>query len=136
MKYCYECGRMTAGKPIFCNLCGRSYDVKMCPRLHPNPRIAEVCSQCGSHDLSIPQPRVSIWWRVLEWLARVLTGALLGCLSLLGLLHLLLRPEVQNGLFVLGILFGILWCLWSQMPNWFRKFVRRSFERKRKSVER
>src|SRR5882724_4370705 len=96
MKYCYECGRMTPGEPFFCNFCGRSYDVKLCPRHHPNPRIAEVCSQCGSHDLSTPQPKVSVWWKILGWLTRVLIGLFLGCLTVLLLLTALLRPEVQN----------------------------------------
>jgi RNA polymerase subunit RPABC4/transcription elongation factor Spt4 len=136
MKYCYECGRMTPGEPIFCNFCGRSYDVKLCPRLHPNSRIAEVCSQCGSRDLSTPQPKVSLWWRFVGWLVRVLVGMLLGCLSILLLLTALLRPGVQNALLALGIVLAVLWWFWSQLPDWFRKLVRKSFERKRRSHDR
>lgn len=136
MKYCYECGRMTAGEPIFCNFCGRSYDVKLCPRHHPNPRIAEVCSQCGSRDLSTPQPKVSAWWKVLGWLTRILIGLFLGCLTALLLLIALLRPEVQNALLGLGILLAVLWWLWSQLPNWFRKIIKKSLERKRRGHER
>ncbi len=82
MKYCYECGRITAGEPLFCNFCGRSYNVKLCPRHHPNPRIAEVCSQCGSRELSTPQPKVSIGWWLLEGLVRVFLGAFLVVCSL------------------------------------------------------
>ena len=63
MKYCYHCGHMTAGEPLFCDHCGRSYDVKLCPRLHPNPRGAEVCSQCGSRELSTPQPKIPMSWQ-------------------------------------------------------------------------
>ena len=133
MKYCYECGRMTPGEPLFCNFCGRSYDVKLCPSRHPNPRIAEVCSQCGSRDFSTPQPKVSFWWKALAWLVRVLCGLLLGCLTLLLLITALLRPEVQHALLGLGILLAVLWWLWSQLPNWFRKLVRKAFERKRRS---
>lgn len=136
MKYCYECGRMTAGEPLFCNFCGRSYDVKLCPSRHPNPRIAEVCSQCGSRDLSIPQPKVSFWWKIVAWLVRVLLGLFLGCLSLVLLITALLRPEAQQALLGLGILVAILWWMLSQLPNWFRKLVRRSFERKRRDHER
>lgn len=136
MKYCYECGRMTAGEPVFCNFCGRSYDVKLCPRLHPNPRIAEVCSQCGSRDLSVPQPKVSIWWNVLGWLMRVLVGTLLTCVSILFLVSALLRPETQSALLGLGIIIAILWWLWSRFPNWLRKIVRKSFERNRRRDER
>ena len=32
---------MTAGEPLFCNFCGRSYDLKLCPHRHPNPRNEE-----------------------------------------------------------------------------------------------
>ena len=134
MKYCYECGRMTAGEPLFCNYCGRSYDVKLCPRLHVNPRYAEVCSQCGSRDLSTPQPKVSLWWKLLGGSLRWLSGAVLGVLTLIiaiavfeDLIH---RPEVQNGLIVLGLLLAALWSLWGMLPDWFRKFVHKSIKRK------
>jgi hypothetical protein len=136
MKFCYECGRMTAGEPLFCNFCGRSYDVKLCPGRHPNPRNAEVCSQCGSRDFSIPQPKVSFWWKVLSWLTRVLLGLLLGCFSLLLLITALLRPEVQHALLGLGILLAVFWWTWSQLPNWFRKLVWKAFERKKRRQER
>src|SRR2546427_9169501 len=87
MTYCFHCGNLTMGKPLFCNRCGRSFDVRLCPRLHPNPRHAEVCSQCGSSELSTPQPKVSIWWRVLAFLIRVLIGTFLTVLSILVLLY-------------------------------------------------
>ena len=60
MRYCHNCHRMTAGKPLFCQRCGSSYDIKLCPRLHINPRAASVCSQCGSKELSSPQPKVPL----------------------------------------------------------------------------
>jgi hypothetical protein len=75
MKYCYECGHVTAGEPLFCQFCGHTYDVKLCPRMHANPRFAEVCSQCGSRDFSIPQPKVSLAWRIGAVLVRILLGA-------------------------------------------------------------
>jgi RNA polymerase subunit RPABC4/transcription elongation factor Spt4 len=136
MKYCYQCGRMTAGEPLFCSSCGRTYGVKLCPRLHANPRSADVCSQCGSRDLSTPEPRVSLWWKVAEFLVRVSLGALLA-LATVGLLLAMLRsPEVQNGLLVMAILVGLLWWLWSQLPDWFRKLVRRALKRKERGRER
>jgi hypothetical protein len=140
MKYCYECGRMTPGDPLYCNFCGRSYDLKLCPRHHPNPRIAELCSQCGSRELSTPQPKVSVWWRILEWLMRMVIGAFLVLLSMfLGFefLEAVFRTsEGQAALFALGILLGILWWLWSLLPDWFRNLLRRSFERRRRNHER
>jgi len=134
MKYCYECGRITAGEPLYCNFCGRSYDVKLCPRHHVNPRVAEVCSQCGSRELSTPQPRVSVWWKVLSFLLQIVVGGLFLFLSLAVLVEilkgLLSNPQVQSGLVVLGILLGVLWWLWSELPDWLRRLVRRLLKRK------
>jgi hypothetical protein len=131
---------MTPGDPLYCNFCGRSYDLKLCPRHHPNPRIAELCSQCGSRELSTPQPRVSVWWRILEWLTRMFVGAFLVFLSVILLFEflkaVLQSPEGQGAVVVLAILLGVLWWLWTLLPDWFRKFVKRSFERRRQSDER
>lgn len=140
MKYCYECGRMTPGNPLYCNFCGRSYDLKLCPRHHPNPRTAELCSQCGSRELSTPQPKVSVWWRILEWLTRMFIGAFLMCLSVF-LLFEFLKAALQSSagqgaVIVLAILLGVLWWLWTLLPDWFRKLVKRSFERRRHHDER
>ena len=140
MKYCYECGRMTPGDPLYCNYCGRSYDLKLCPRHHPNPRIAELCSQCGSRELSTPQPKVSIWWRILEWLTRMFIGAFLVVLSAILLFEFLIAvlqsSAGQAAVVALAILLGVLWWLWTLLPDWFRKLVKRSFERRRRSDER
>ncbi len=140
MKYCYQCGRMTAGDPLFCNTCGRSYNVKLCPRLHPNPRPAEVCSQCGSRELSQPQPRASFWNRALAYLVIGSVGLVLSYLSISVLLELLrellARPEIQSGILGLAILLGLLVWLWSELPDWFRKLVRRLLKRKERNRER
>jgi RNA polymerase subunit RPABC4/transcription elongation factor Spt4 len=134
MKYCYECGRITSGEPLYCNFCGRSYDVKLCPRHHVNPRSAEVCSQCGSRELSTPQPKVSVWWKVMSFILRVVARGLLLLLSLAliaGVIRgLLSSPQGQTGLFVLGILLGVLCWIWSELPDWLRNLVRRALKRK------
>ncbi len=136
MKYCYQCGRITAGEPFFCNSCGRSYDVKLCSRLHPNPRSAEVCSQCGSRELSTPQPRVSVWWHVLGFLLRAVSAVFLTIFSLAVLLQALRSPVVQNGLVILTLLLLVLWAMWRMLPDWFRKLVHRSMKRKERRHER
>lgn len=51
--YCKECSPET--NP-FCSYCGRSFGVRLCPRLHPNPARATYCGTCGSRDLSLPHP--------------------------------------------------------------------------------
>ncbi len=87
MKYCYQCGKMTAGEPLYCGHCGRTYDVKLCPRQHVNPRGAEVCSKCGSRELSTPQPKIPMSLRLLALVARLGLGLLLFYASLVCLLR-------------------------------------------------
>jgi hypothetical protein len=136
MKYCYQCGRVTAGKPLYCNSCGRSYNVKLCPRGHVNPRSAEVCAQCGSRDLSTPQPRVPILIRARAFLLSLVPGLLLLLVSVivafLVVRELLANPQWLAALALLGIACGILAWIWSELPLWFRQLVRRLLTRKRR----
>ena len=126
MKYCYECSHVTAGDPRYCQFCGRTYDVKLCPRRHENPRFAEVCSQCGSRELSVPQPKVSPVWRVLEFLARVMVGLLIVYVVLSFLYGMVTSPETGNALMALGLLLCALFVLFAMLPDWFKRLVRRS----------
>ncbi len=136
MKFCYQCGKASAGDPPFCSKCGRSYDVRLCPRMHRNSRYAKACSQCGSRELSEPQPRVSLWWKVLEFVVKAGFGIALVFATLAILVDSFRRPEVQASLFVLGVLVGLLWWAWSQLPEWIRTLVVRSLRRKQGDRER
>lgn len=124
MRYCYECGHITAGEPFFCNSCGRSYDVKLCPRMHANPRSAECCSKCGSRELSTPQPKIPMSLRLLALLARLGLGLLLFYATLSLIVALLRSPQVQQSLVAAGLLLIVLWFLWSKLPEWFREAIR------------
>jgi hypothetical protein len=139
MKYCYQCGNVTAGEPLFCNSCGRSYDVKLCPRLHANPRNADVCSSCGSRDLSTPQPRVPVWVPILQFFLSLLPGAVLAILSVIGvagfLYELAERPAMLFSAVCLLIALGILWWLWARIPLWLRTAIYRRLRRKRSRRE-
>src|SRR5262249_30233971 len=95
MKFCMNCHRTTSGKPMFCNFCGASYSVKICPRHHINPRSAEACSQCGSRDLSQPQLKVPFLLKPLLALLGIAPGILLLVL-LIGAVGLFLRKLVQD----------------------------------------
>ena len=123
MKFCLNCGHSTAGEPLFCNYCGRSYNVKLCPRHHINPRHAEVCSKCGSRDLSTPQPKLSPGWKVLGFLLLVLFGSALVWFSLCLGVMAFRSPVVRNSLIVFGLLAAILWAIWIMLPEWFHKFI-------------
>jgi hypothetical protein len=127
MRYCNHCHRITTGEPLFCNFCGRSYDFKLCPHRHPNPRSAEVCNQCGSRELSTPHPRVSFWFTSLLTLLSVLPGVLLLLLSvffLVGLIQVLLTNQQVLFQFMLtGLFIGFLWWLYMQLPSFLRRWL-------------
>ncbi len=135
MKYCYNCDRITPGEPLFCNYCSRSYDVKLCPRRHANPRTAEACSQCGSRDLSTPQPRRPFWTVPLGFLVSVVPGALLtvGSVSVLIalIITILSHPEMVVSLILLAVPFGVLWAIWLEIPSWFRHWIYRLLKSRR-----
>ena len=135
MKYCYNCNRITAGQPLFCNFCGRSFNVKLCPRHHVNPRNAETCSQCGSRDLSTPQPKIPWWAPALEFGLSLMPGVALGLSSLvivaLFLVQLARKPDMLLPFVFFGFALGILWWAWAQIPRSVRTFIYRMLKRKR-----
>ena len=134
MTYCFNCGHMTAGEPLFCSKCGRTYDVKLCPRLHANPRGAEVCSKCGSRELSTPQPKIPMTLRLLAIVVRLGLGLLLFYATLCLVIALLRTPQVQSALVAFGMLLGCLWWLWSKLPDWLQEAIRSFWtDRKRRS---
>jgi len=116
MRYCYNCNRITLGNPRFCNFCGRSYDDRLCPRLHPNPRHAVVCSHCGSRDLTTPQPQSYFRLRVIVSIVLALPGILLIILSAVFLIVdvyvLFARPSLQLPSMLCGLLLGLSWLLY------------------------
>jgi hypothetical protein len=131
MKYCYQCGKMTAGEPLYCSTCGRTYDVRLCPRAHVNPRGAEVCSKCGSRELSTPQPRIPVGLKLLAILLRLGLGLLLFYATLQLVIDLISSPQVQHVLIALGMLLAVLWWLWSKLPDWFQDALRSFFKNRR-----
>jgi len=140
MKFCYKCGRNTPGAPRFCHSCGRSYDKKICRRFHENPRWAEACAQCGSRELSRPQPKISSGWRLLGWITTGVTGIALAFLTTilcLGTIRDTLVGRHRIGLLLLSAsLCTVLWSLWTRLPFLFRQFARKSFLRsKRQSLD-
>jgi hypothetical protein len=135
MRYCTSCRRITAGQPLFCNFCGRSYDVKLCPSRHVNPRSALVCSQCGSHDLSTPGPAASLATRITLRLLALLPGVLLLIISLFVLLELirafLENPAIQAQAVWLCVMLGFLWWLYLQLPKFIRHGIGKITKRKK-----
>jgi len=130
MRYCHNCGKVTSGQPLYCQFCGRTYDVKLCPRHHPNPRSATICSQCGSRELTVPAPRIPFWLKPLLLLLSFLPGIILLFLSLIFVAafirQLLTDPNSLLGLMLIGLILGLCWYLWMRLPNFFRRFIQKT----------
>jgi hypothetical protein len=140
MKYCYNCNRITAGEPLFCNFCGRSYNLKLCSHKHANPRSALACSQCGSRDFSTPQPKVPWWAPVLQFVLSCIPGVLLVLASITVayavLSEIARNPAILGSFIPLFISLAILWWMWGQIPKWFREAIYRLLKRRRDGDDR
>jgi len=140
MKYCFNCDKITAGEPLFCSFCGRTYDVKLCSKMHPNPRKAQVCSKCGSREFSTPGPKVPWWAPLLQFGFRLVPGGLLVIAStsaaLLVLAALANNPAALQRLIVPLLMLGVLWWAWGQIPEWFRKAIYDLLKRRREGDDR
>ncbi len=132
MRYCNNCHRITPGEPLFCNFCGRSYDFKLCPHRHPNPRNAEICNQCGSRELSTPHPRVPLWLMPLVTILSMLPGLLLFALSVLFLFAvvqaLLASQALMFQAVIAGLMLAFLWYLYMHLPHFLRRLISRLFQ--------
>ncbi len=135
MRLCSNCWNLTAGQPLFCNKCGSSYSVKLCPRHHPNPRAAKACAECGSKDLSTPQPKAPILVRPLLMLFSIGPGALLLGALLVYLVfyvrQLLNDPARLLPLMCIGFVLAAVFVIWVMLPRFARKSISR-FTRRRK----
>ena len=133
MSYCNHCYRITTGQPLFCNFCGRSFDLKLCPSRHLNPRSAEICSQCGSRELSTPHPRVPLWLAPVSFLLSMFPGLLLFLLTLMFLIGffqvLLTNQQVQTQFVLIGLFLIGLWYLYMHLPAFLRRLISRLFSR-------
>lgn len=136
MKFCFNCNHVTIGEPLFCNSCGRSFNVKLCPRLHTNPRNSEACSQCGSRELSTPQPKVPVGMRILMFLLTLLPGFVLTVLTLGLILAILANPDMLVLLALLMLPLAVLAWMWGKVPIAVRKLIYRLLQRKRRDEER
>lgn len=133
MRYCHNCGKVTTGEPLYCQFCGRTYDVKLCPRMHPNGRNATVCSQCGSRELSMPAPRIPFWLKPLLFLLTLVPGIVLLLLSVIFFIaflrHLLTNPNTLFQMMLVGLVLGLAWYVWMHLPGFVRKALHRAISK-------
>jgi len=136
MRYCHNCHKTTTGEPLFCHFCGSTYDAKLCPARHINPRWATVCSQCGSRDLSTPAPRVPFWLAPLLLLGSLLPGVVLVLLLILaavGIIHEVLTNQVIQGQLVVALLMlALLWYLYLKLPHFIQNMFRSLWRKPKK----
>ncbi len=136
MRYCHNCHKVTTGEPLFCHSCGFTYDAKLCPARHINPRWAAVCSQCGSRELTNPAPRVPWGFRALLLLASLLPGLillLLLVLAVIGVFHELLTDQaIQGQLVATIVVLALLWWIWLQLPHSIQNMFRSLWKRPKK----
>jgi hypothetical protein len=52
---------------MICHYCGRTWQVRLCPRGHENPPDSQFCGICGSADLTETAGPVPFW----IWLIRI-----------------------------------------------------------------
>jgi hypothetical protein len=134
LKFCYHCGQATFGEPLFCNFCGRSYNVKLCPRFHVNSRGTSFCSKCGSHDLSTPQLRVPLWARMLQFALIVISDVFVTVFSaglvILFAISLSLGSNKWGDCIAICSVLSVLWWSWGKSPVYLRKVIRRLIQNK------
>ena len=92
-----------------------------------NSRFAQVCSQCGSRELSTPAPHLPFWMKPFLLLLSILPGFVLLLLSFVFIAvfirQLLSDPNALLKLMSVGLVLGLCWYIWINLPGLFRKTV-------------
>src|SRR5262245_23551026 len=75
MKRCGYCFRCTAGAPMRCPRCVRTFDVRWCVNQHVNASTDTACQRCGSDGLSTPAASGGLLNRLSQWTIVATAGA-------------------------------------------------------------
>src|SRR4051794_8791546 len=140
MRYCHNCHKTTTGEPLFCHSCGSTYDAKLCPARHINPRWATVCAQCGSRDLSTPAPRVPLAFRLMLLLGSLAPGLLLILLLVLAasavIQAVLTNQAVTGQMLAAFLVLALVWWLYLQLPHFIQNMFRSLWRKPKKEKDR
>ena len=106
--------------------------MKLCPKLHANPRFAEACSHCGIRDLSVPQPKVPLDFRLAAWLIQGFSGFFLSLVSIR--LAILLVGEFRSHsenyeTLIVIVVLAVSWFLLALLPDCLRRTIHRTMKR-------
>ncbi|MBA3914242.1 MAG: hypothetical protein H0X25_10435 [Acidobacteriales bacterium] len=119
MRYCHNCRHITTGKDPYCNQCGSTYNVRLCPRMHANPRAAKACSQCGATDLSTPAPKTPLYAKPFVLLLGIGPGIFLLLALCVYVVYfgyrLLQNPNNLLPLMLVGFGLGLLLYMWMSL---------------------
>ena len=138
MRYCSSCHRWFSARPTYCPACGRTWDVKLCPRGHENDANSNnnYCSTCGSPDLSQCSGKER-WFSIM---LGFLTGKA-GMITIISFAILMLCSISKQGFellmsFVLaiGVLIIGVWVAFSMMPSFLKSVLRWLWRRARESI--
>ena len=136
MRYCHNCRHITSGDPLYCQFCGFTFDAKLCPSRHLNPRSAVVCSQCGSRDLSNPAPRLPVWLAPMAYFLVALPGVVLALVLVMLAIGIgnaiLTNQQVQSQLVALLLVFALAWFVYIHLPHFVKDLFRSLWRRKKK----
>jgi hypothetical protein len=124
MRRCTSCFRFQPGRPTYCAYCGRSFDVRICPRGHRSPRNVTFCAECGSSDLSTPTPPASALHRLSGWLFGVLVVVILGCVAALAAIQSIDVSALAGPMLGLVLMLGFLYWTTTLLPGPIRKVGR------------
>ena len=134
MKLCFSCRRITAGEAAYCQHCGKTFNVRLCSRGHANPRSANICSQCGSRELSTPQRKIPLLLKPMVFLLSHIVGVLLlsALVLFLGFFirKIFINPNGLLPLMCIGLYLSLLFLIWMMLPNFIRKPIKWIFKRK------
>jgi hypothetical protein len=121
MKFCRNCHKFNAGAPLRCRYCRAGLAGRLCPRNHVNPVDPHVafCGECGQ-----PLEREC---GAGSGLARVVGITVGGFMLFIALVVILSSPRLQQQLFemliVLGLLIAGLRFAFGLLPSWARHLL-------------
>jgi hypothetical protein len=138
MKRCNACFRYAVGKPTYCPHCGRSYEVRLCPRGHASPRNVQFCSICGSGDLSTPAPPEDVLARASRWLlvfALYAFGVIAAGSVGVALIASLDLRQLAGPLFSLAVMWALLYWTSTLVPGPIKKVGRAAGRRAWRAIK-
>jgi RNA polymerase subunit RPABC4/transcription elongation factor Spt4 len=127
MRRCNHCFRYATGQPLYCPTCGRSYDARICPRGHINPRTTQFCPTCGSSEFSTPAPPETFLAWTSRWVLQLFVGTAVGLFIIAAVGSIVVRidwHQLTQPFVSLVLMIGALYWLTTLLPGPIKKVGR------------